>query len=85
MILVFSESRYKKYIHKIIEYRLITCFSKRNGIYLNNSITVNALYYTKVYPKRYGTLALGCASTYINFLLDSYENKMAQRTLESLL
>ena len=27
-------------------------------------------------PKRYGLLAMGCASTYINFLLDSYEHKM---------
>lgn len=28
--------------------------------------------------RRYGALALGCASTYINFLFDSYESKMAQ-------
>lgn len=29
----------------------------------------------KCLPKRYGFLAVGCASTYINFLLDTYEEK----------
>ena len=27
-------------------------------------------------PKRYGLLAVGCTSTYINFLLDTYEDKL---------